>query len=157
MQKMSFPVIYLQQEHSYNFDATPTPAAASGEWPETSGLGPWSASKPGLPDADQDLDKAKQNVIISNGGVRKLFTIFCFCFSFFQCCRSRSGSTCFWANWIRIRIHQSEVWIRVRIRLQIRIRILLSLSKNSKKNLDFYCFCFWLFTFEKWCKSTFEK
>ncbi len=32
-------------------------------------------------------------------------------------------------------------------------------SKNSKKNLDFYCFVtsFWLFTFEKWCKSTFKK
>ncbi len=24
---------YFQQEHSYNFDATPTPASASGEWP----------------------------------------------------------------------------------------------------------------------------
>ncbi len=39
-----------------------------------------------------------------------------------QCCGSESGSTgstCFWAPWIRI---------------------LLSLSKNSKKNLDFYCF-----------------
>jgi hypothetical protein len=38
-----------------------------------------------------------------------------------QCCGSGSGSTCFWASWIRI-------WI------------LLTLSKNSKKNLDFYCF-----------------
>jgi hypothetical protein len=45
-----------------------------------------------------------------------------------QCCGSGSesgagstGSTCFWASWIRI-------------------RILLSLSKYSKKNLDFYCF-----------------
>jgi hypothetical protein len=43
-----------------------------------------------------------------------------------QC--SVSGSTRFWAS--RIRIHQSEVWIR----------IILSSSKNSKKNLDFYCF-----------------
>jgi hypothetical protein len=47
-----------------------------------------------------------------------------------QCCGSESGSsgsTCFWASWIRIRIHLSEVWIR--------IRILLSLSQNSKKTL----------------------
>ncbi len=36
-----------------------------------------------------------------------------------QCCGSESGSTCFWASWIRN--HLSEVWIR----------ILLSLSKNS--------------------------
>jgi hypothetical protein len=52
-----------------------------------------------------------------------------------QCCGSGSesgstGSTCFWASWIRIRIHSSEVWIR----------ILLSLCKNSKKTIDFYCF-----------------
>jgi hypothetical protein len=41
---------------------------------------------------------------------------------FYQCCGSGStGSTCFWASWIRIQIHKSEVWIR----------ILLSLSKNS--------------------------
>jgi hypothetical protein len=45
-----------------------------------------------------------------------------------QCCGSGSesgstGSTCFWASWIRIRIHQSEVCIR------IRIWILLSLVK----------------------------
>ncbi len=33
-----------------------------------------------------------------------------------QCSGSESGSTCFWASWIRIRIHQSEVWIRIRIR-----------------------------------------
>jgi hypothetical protein len=61
--------------------------------------------------------------------------------------RTGSGSTCFWATWIRIRIHKSEVWIR----LWIRIRILLSLSKTSKKNLDFNCFVtsFWLFTFVK--------
>ena len=45
---------------------------------------------------------------------------------FRQCCGS--GSTCFWAN--RIRIHQSEVWIR----------ILLLSCKNSKKNLDSYYF-----------------
>jgi hypothetical protein len=46
-----------------------------------------------------------------------------------QCCGSGStGSTCFWAS--RIRIHQSEVWIR----------ILLSTCKNSKKNLDSYQF-----------------
>jgi hypothetical protein len=47
-----------------------------------------------------------------------------------QCSGSGSGSTgftCFWAS--RIRIHQSEVWIR----------IFLSSSKNSKKNLDSYC------------------
>jgi hypothetical protein len=33
------------------------------------------------------------------------------------------------------------------------------LSKKRKKNLDFYCFVtsFWLFTFKKWCKSTFNK
>ncbi len=45
-----------------------------------------------------------------------------------QCCGSGSGSngsTCFWAS--RIRIHQSELWIR--------IRILLSSSKISKKTL----------------------
>jgi hypothetical protein len=52
-----------------------------------------------------------------------------------QCCGSRSesrsvGSVCFWATWIRNRIHKSEVWIR----------ILLSPSKNSMKNLDSYCF-----------------
>jgi hypothetical protein len=48
-----------------------------------------------------------------------------------QCCGSGStGSTCFWASWIRIRIHLSEIWIR----------ILLSLSKFSKKNLDLYSF-----------------
>ncbi len=58
-------------------------------------------------------------------------------------------TVCFWASWIRIRIHWSEVWIR----------ILLSPSKNSKKNLDSYCFVtsFWLFFFEKWCKCTFKK
>ncbi len=39
-----------------------------------------------------------------------------------------------WAS--RIRIHQSEVWIRIRLR----IRILLSTCKNSKKNLDSYYF-----------------
>jgi hypothetical protein len=44
-----------------------------------------------------------------------------------QCCGSgsESGSTCFWASRIRIRI---LLWIR--------IRILLSSCKNSKKNLD---------------------
>ncbi len=47
-----------------------------------------------------------------------------------QCCGSGStGSTCFWASWIRIRI---LLWIR--------IRILLSSSKNSKKNLESYYF-----------------
>jgi hypothetical protein len=54
-----------------------------------------------------------------------------------QCCGSESGSTgstCFWAFWIRIRIHQSEVWIR--------IWILLSPSKKSKKNLYRYSYCF---------------
>ncbi len=60
----------------------------------------------------------------------------------YQCCGSgsESGSTCFWASWIRI-------------------RILLSLSKTSKKNLDFYCFVtsFWLFLLEKCCKCTFKK
>ncbi len=47
-------------------------------------------------------------------------------------------TTCFWASWIRIRIHQSQVWIR------------LSPGKKSKKNLDSYCFVisFWLFIFE---------
>ncbi len=62
-----------------------------------------------------------------------------------QCCGSgcesgsrSTGSTCFWASWIRI---------------------LLSLSKYSNKNLDFYWFVtsFWLLIFEKWCKSTFKK
>jgi hypothetical protein len=46
-----------------------------------------------------------------------------------QCCGSESGSTgstCFWASRIRIRIHLSEVWIR----------ILQSSCKNSKKNFD---------------------
>jgi hypothetical protein len=52
-----------------------------------------------------------------------------------QCCGSGSesgstGSTCFWASWIRIRIHRSEVWIR----------ILLLSCKNSKKNLNSYYF-----------------
>jgi hypothetical protein len=30
-----------------------------------------------------------------------------------------TGSTCFWASWIRIRIwiHWSEVWIRIQIRI----------------------------------------
>jgi hypothetical protein len=58
------------------------------------------------------------------------------------CCGS--GSTCFWATWIRIRIHYSDVWIR--------IRILLSPSKNSKKKLASYCFVtsFWLFIFENY-------
>jgi hypothetical protein len=43
----------------------------------------------------------------------------------FEKIASESGSTRFWASWIRI--HYSEVWIQ--------IRILLSLTKNSKKNL----------------------
>ncbi len=52
---------------------------------------------------------------------------------------------------IRIRIHRIHVFLAS--------WILLSLSKNIKKNLDLYCFVisFWLFTFEKWCKSTFEN
>ncbi len=41
-----------------------------------------------------------------------------------------SNPYAFGASWIRIRIHQSEVWIR----------ILLSSFKNSKQNLDSYCF-----------------
>ncbi len=50
-----------------------------------------------------------------------------------QCCGSGStGSTCFWASRIRIRIQQSKVWIR--------IRILLSSCKNSNKNRDSSCF-----------------
>jgi hypothetical protein len=59
----------------------------------------------------------------------------------YQCCGSESGSTgstCFWAFWIRI--HLSEVWIRIRIRILLWIRILLSSCKNSKKNLDSYLF-----------------
>ena len=67
-----------------------------------------------------------------------------------QCCGSGStGSTCFWASRIRIRIHKPEVWIR----------ILLSSCKNSKKKPWFLLFCdsFWLFIFEKWCKCTFKK
>ncbi len=47
-----------------------------------------------------------------------------------------TGSTCFWAS--RIRIHQSDEWIRIRILLWI--RILLSSCKISKKNLDSYYF-----------------
>ncbi len=49
-----------------------------------------------------------------------------------QCCGSESGSTgstCFWA---------SRIWIRIRSEVWIRIRILLSSCKNSKKNLDSY-------------------
>ncbi len=58
-----------------------------------------------------------------------------------QCYGSGSGFTrspCFWASWIQIRIHQSEVWI------------LLSPSKKSMKNIDSYCFVtsFWHFIFE---------
>jgi hypothetical protein len=45
-----------------------------------------------------------------------------------------SGSTCFLASRIRIRIHYSEEWIR--IWLWIWIRILLSSCKNNKKNLE---------------------
>ncbi len=60
-----------------------------------------------------------------------------------QCCGSGSGSTgstCFWASRIRIRIHSSELWIR----------ILRSSCKNSKKNLD-SCTILWLFlTFYLW-------
>ncbi len=44
-----------------------------------------------------------------------------------QCCGS--GSTCFWASWIRIRLHWSEVWIR------IWIRILLSLKVDGNEKL----------------------
>jgi hypothetical protein len=54
--------------------------------------------------------------------------------SYWQCCGSESGSTgstCFRASWIRIRIHQSEVWIRIRLR----IWILLSPSKKVRKTL----------------------
>jgi hypothetical protein len=40
--------------------------------------------------------------------------------SVWHCCVSGSGSVCFWAS-----------------RIRIRIRILPSSSKNSKKNLDF--------------------
>ena len=63
---------------------------------------------------------------------RRKYSIF---FTYKQCSGSESesgsnGSTCFWAS--RIRIHQSEVWIR--------IRILLSSCKSSKKNLDPYYF-----------------
>jgi hypothetical protein len=58
-----------------------------------------------------------------------------------QCCGS--GSTCFWASWIWIRIHLSEVWIRIRI-------LLSSCKKNSKNNLDSYYFVTpLLFIFEK--------
>ncbi len=63
----------------------------------------------------------------------------------FLCCGSESGSgptgsTCFWASWIRI-------------------RIFLSLSKNSKKNRDLYCFVtsFWLFTFKKMMLKYLQK
>ncbi len=44
--------------------------------------------------------------------------------------RGTTGSTCFWAS--RIRIHESEVWIR----------ILVSSSKNSK--INFYSYYLWL-------------
>jgi hypothetical protein len=54
-----------------------------------------------------------------------------------QCCGSGStGSTCFWASRIQIRIHLSEVWIRI----LLWIRIVLSSCKNSKKSLDSYYF-----------------
>ncbi len=48
---------------------------------------------------------------------------------------------------IRIRIHQSDVWIRIRFW----IRILLSSCKNNKKNLESYYFVtlFYFFIFEK--------
>ncbi len=59
---------------------------------------------------------------------------------FRPCCGSGSGSTCFWASRIRIRIHLLKVWIRIRILLWIRIRILLSSCKISKKNFDSYYF-----------------
>jgi hypothetical protein len=49
-----------------------------------------------------------------------------------------TGSTCFWASSIRIRIHRAEVWILIRILLWIRIRILLLSCQKSKKNLDSY-------------------
>ncbi len=65
--------------------------------------------------------------------------------TFHQCSGSGStGSTCFWASWIRI--HKSEVWIR--IRLWIRIRILLSSCKIVWKSwflqfCDFFEFFFY--------------
>ncbi len=56
-----------------------------------------------------------------------------------QCCGSgsESGSTWFWASWIRV---------------------LQSPSKNSKKYLHSYCFVtsFWLIFFEKCCKCIFK-
>ncbi len=52
----------------------------------------------------------------------------------YQCISgSKSGSTCFWTSWIRIWIHQSEVWIRIPI--PIRIWIFLSPSKKVRKTL----------------------
>jgi hypothetical protein len=60
-----------------------------------------------------DLEKVKEIQLLETGDIlQKLL-------SYNQCCRSESGSTCFWASWIRI---------------------LLPPSKNSKKNLDSYCF-----------------
>ncbi len=73
------------------------------------------------------------------------------------------------SDWIFVTADRLIVLFSVlRIRIH-RIHVFLGLldpepdpsiiKQNSKKNLDFYCFVasFWLFTFEKWCKSTFNK
>jgi hypothetical protein len=67
---------------------------------------------------------------------------------FFQC----SGSKCFWASWICIRIRK----------LFVRIQILPSQASTSKKNeekLWFYCFVtsLWIFIFEESCKKYLQK
>jgi hypothetical protein len=60
-----------------------------------------------------------------------------------QCCGSESGSgsigsVCFWASYIRIRIHQLVVLIKIRNRINIGIRILITSSKNKKKTINSY-------------------
>ncbi len=64
-----------------------------------------------------------------------------------QCCGSGSvGSVCFWASWIRIRIHYQKH----------RSRSFYHLDHHCKKNLDTYCFVtsLDLLIFEKLCKCT---
>jgi hypothetical protein len=63
----------------------------------------------------------------------KFFILIKILFTFLRCCGSRS--TCFWASWLRIRIHQWDVWHlgkvndkNGRIRIRVRIRIHLKMS-----------------------------
>jgi hypothetical protein len=79
--------------------------------------------------SDLKTNKKKSSFFLSLPGPRHGIENLAFLdVGIFQCSGSESGSgstgsTCFWASWIRIRL---RVWI------------LLSLSKNSKENLDFY-------------------